>query len=348
MIELQPDGGLLVRPFLSVTLGIPALFLVKGVNRRVNLLRRYNIPEPVTVACCLPWPSGWSISRRAIKSLSIWESDVLLVYFFTTIGLNARSSDLKKGGRPLLILTVTVAAYIPIQNISGMAASTALGQPPGLGVLAGSVSLLGGHGTAIAWAPVFSAQLGITNAMEIGVRRATAGPVLSSAAGGPIAHFLIGRYGLAAGNQASTVDAKQSDADRQIDYFSFLRAILAIHICSFIGILAHQWLADWGFRLPLFVTCLIAGIVLTNVNAATSLSGRWPNHTPALSLIAELSLGVFLGMSLMSMQLWSLADLAGPIVLLLALQLVLAVPLRFSSCFGLWAAPMMRPSSAPV
>ena len=326
MIELQPDGGLLVRPFLSVTLGILALFLGKGVNRRVNLLRRYNIPEPVTGGLLFAL-AFWMVHLASGYQISfdLGVRDVLLVYFFTTIGLNARLSDLKKGGRPLLILTVTVAAYIPIQNISGMAASTALGQPPGLGVLAGSVSLLGGHGTAIAWAPVFSAQLGITNAMEIGVLCATAGLVLSSAAGGPIAHFLIGRYGLAAGNQASTVDAKQSDADRQIDYFSFLRAILAIHICSFIGILAQQWLADWGFRLPLFVTCLIAGIVLTNVNAATPLSGRWPNHTPALSLIAELSLGVFLGMSLMSMQLWSLADLAGPIVLLLALQLVLAV-----------------------
>jgi len=259
-------------------------------------------------------------------SFDLGVRDVLLVYFFTTIGLNARVSDLKAGGRPLVILTACVATFLLIQNVAGMAASSALGRSPGLGILAGSVSLLGGHGTAIAWAPVFSSQLGISNALEIGVLCATAGLVLSSVVGGPLARLLIGRYGLVGGDrQTPAVGLHHDEPDRQIDYFSFLRAVLAIHICAFIGILLQQGLADWGFRLPLFVPCLLTGIVLTNVMAAFPTTIRWPDHTAALSLIAELSLGVFLGMSLMSMQLWSLADLAGPIVLLLALQLALAV-----------------------
>lgn len=327
MIELQPDGGLFVRPFLSVTLGILALFLGKAVNRRVGVLREYNIPEPVSGGLLFAvafWIVHLASSYRLSFDLGV--RDVLLVYFFTTIGLNARVSDLKAGGRPLVVLTACVAAFLPIQNFAGMAASTALGQPAGLGILAGSVSLLGGHGTAIAWAPVFSAQLGIGNALEIGVLCATAGLVLSSVVGGPLAHLLVGRYRLGGGRrQAPTVGLPHDVADQQIDYFSFLRAILAIHICSFIGILVQQGLADWGFRLPLFVPCLLAGIVLTNVMAASPMAARWPDHTPALSLIAELALGVFLGMSLMSMQLWLLADLAGPIFVLLVLQLVLAV-----------------------
>lgn len=327
MIELQPDNGLLVRPFLAVTLGILALFLGKAVNRRINVLREYNIPEPVSGGLLFAlafWMVHLASGYRVNFDLGV--RDVLLVYFFTTIGLNARVSDLRAGGRPLVILTVCVATFLLIQNFAGIAASKALGQPPGLGLLAGSVSLLGGHGTAIAWAPVFSSQLGIGNALEIGVLCATAGLVLSSVVGGPIAHLLVGRYRLVAGNrQSPTVGLQYDNTDQQIDYFSFLRAILAIHISSFIGILVQQWLDDRGFRLPLFVPCLLTGIVLTNVMAAFPISMRWPNHTPALSLIAELSLGVFLGMSLMSMQLWSLADLAGPIFLLLALQLVLAV-----------------------
>ena len=115
------------------------------------------------------------------------------------------------------------------------------------------------------------------------------------------------------------------DAQPSIDYASFLHAILAIHVCGVIGILTHQWLESVGFKLPLFVPCLLAGIVLTNLLPRVAPRVPWPTRTPALALIAEVALGVFLAMSLMSMQLWALADLAGPLFVLLGLQLVLAL-----------------------
>jgi ESS family glutamate:Na+ symporter len=336
MVEFQSDGVLFVRPFLAATAGIVVLFVGKALNQRLALLREYNIPEPVTggllfaVAFWLVFlASGYRVT------FELTARDVLLVYFFTTIGINARVSDLKAGGRPLVILLAAVAAFMLLQNALGVAVATLLGKPPGIGVLAGSVSLLGGHGTAIAWAPVF-AEKGIPNALEIGVLCATAGLVLASVAGGPLARFLVQRHRLEGpAGEAPEVGVHYGDAQPGIDYFSFLHAILAIHVCGVIGILAHQGLENMGLKLPLFVPCLLAGIVLTNLLPRIAPRIAWPSRTPALALIAEVALGVFLAMSLMSMQLWALADLAGPLFTLLGLQLVLALAFALLVLFRL-------------
>jgi ESS family glutamate:Na+ symporter len=326
MIELRPDHVLFVRSFLAVTTGIIVLFLGKALNRRVSLLREYNIPEPVTgglvfaVAFWLIYLiSGYRVGFELVAR------DVLLVYFFTTIGINASIADLRAGGRPLVVLLVSVAAFLLLQNGLGVALATIFGRPPEMGLLAGSVSLLGGHGTAIAWAPVF-AERGMGNALEIGVLCATAGLVLASVAGGPVAHFLVKRHQL----QGVTGDAPEvglhyGDAQPGIDYFSFLQAILAIHVSAVIGILVHDWLKSVGVTLPLFVPCLLASILLANLLPRVAPRIPWPSRTPALALIAEVSLGVFLAMSLMNLQLWALAELAGPLLALLALQLALIV-----------------------
>jgi glutamate:Na+ symporter, ESS family len=327
MIELQPDGVVFVRPFLAVTVGIVVLFIGKALNGRFRLLREYNIPEPVTsgllVAVSL-WLLHLATGLRV--SFDLNARDVLLVYFFTTIGINARVSDLKAGGKPLVILLVCVIVFLVLQNVVGIAAAVLLGLTPQIGLLASGVSLVGGHGTAIAWAPVFAAQHGIDNAVEIGVLCATGGLVLASLAGGPLAHFLIRRHQLEGpSGDAPDVGVTYGEPEPTIDYFSFLRAILAIHVSGAIGIVAHAWLTSIGFNLPLFVPCLIAGTLLTNALPWIAPRIPWPSSTPALALIAEVSLGVFLAMSLMSMQLWALAGLAGPLLVLLVLHLALGL-----------------------
>jgi ESS family glutamate:Na+ symporter len=328
MIELQVDGSWHVRPFLAVTAGILVLFVGKWINRRVASLREYNIPEPVTGG--LLFAIGFALLHAAAGIKVVFEltaRDVLLVYFFVTIGLNAQFADLRKGGRPLLLLLAATAVFLVVQNLVAIGAAAALGYEPVAGLLAGSIALLGGHGTAIAWAPVFAEQFGITRALEVGVLVATAGLVLASVCGGPLARFLIRRHGLeGAAAQQPEVGVHYGEQPRtSIDYDSFLRAILAIHVSGILGILAHQALAAAGLKMPLFVTCLFAAIVLTNLAPRVAPKLAWPRGTPALALIAEVSLGVFLAMSLMSMQLWALAALAGPLFVVLLLQVAAAL-----------------------
>ncbi|MEO1857647.1 MAG: sodium/glutamate symporter, partial [Rubritalea sp.] len=138
--------------FITYTLAILVFFIGMHLNQRFKFLREYNIPDPVTGGIIA------SVISLALYLFADFEleynlhfRDILLVYFFTTIGLNARFSDLKKGGKPLLILLALTMSYMVIQNIVGVSGAMAMGLPKAMGIMAGSASLIGGHGTAIAW-----------------------------------------------------------------------------------------------------------------------------------------------------------------------------------------------------
>ena len=331
-MELQ-DGILHIQSFLAVTIGIVVLFAGKRLNEQVGFLREFSIPEPVTGGLLFSVLFGLLYAASGIAvQFELQARDVLLVYFFTTIGINASARDLLAGGRPLLILLVVTIAFMFAQNLMGLGVASLFGLPPAVGILGGSVSLIGGHGTTIAWAPYFIESQGIANANEIGIACATLGLILASLMGGPIANLLINRYQLAPPPEAvqEVRDIGFTEAQRKagIGHLDFLDAVLAIHICIIVGYLLNGIIEDLGLRLPLFVTCLFAGILITNLvpkQFPTITGTHWPARTPAMALIADIALGSFLAMSLMSMQLWTLIDLAGPILAILTAQLALAV-----------------------
>ncbi len=331
-MELQ-DGILHIQSFLAVTIGIVVLFVGKRLNEQVGFLSEFSIPEPVTGGLLFSVLFGLLYAASGIAvQFELQARDVLLVYFFTTIGINASARDLLAGGRPLLILLVVTIAFMFAQNLMGLGVASLFGLPPAVGILGGSVSLIGGHGTTIAWAPHFIKSQGIANASEIGIACATLGLILASLMGGPIANLLITRYQLAPPPEAvqEVRDIGFTEAQRKagIGHLDFLDAVLAIHICIIVGYLLNGIIEDLGLRLPLFVTCLFAGILITNLvpkQFPTITGTHWPTRTPAMALIADIALGSFLAMSLMSMQLWTLIDLAGPILAILTAQLVLAV-----------------------
>jgi ESS family glutamate:Na+ symporter len=331
-MDLQ-DGILHIQSFLAVTIGIIVLFVGKRLNEQIGFLREFSIPEPVTGGLLFSVLFGLLYAASGIAvQFELQARDVLLVYFFTTIGINSSARDLLAGGRPLLILLAITIAFMFAQNLAGIGMASLLGLPTAVGILGGSVSLIGGHGTTIAWAPYFIESHGIANAQEIGIACATLGLILASIMGGPIAKLLIIRYQLASPPEAvaEVRDIGFTEAQKKagIDHLDFLDAVLAIHICIIVGYLLNGIIEDLGLRLPLFVTCLLSGILITNLvpKRFPTLTGtHWPSRTPAMALIADIALGSFLAMSLMSMQLWTLIDLAGPILAILAAQLVLAV-----------------------
>lgn len=307
--------------FLTYTLGIIVFFMGVHINRSVPFLREYNIPEPVTggLLAAMFVFLVYLVSGLEVN-YDLETRDLLLVYFFTTIGLNARLSDLIKGGRPLLILLVLTLSYIVVQNLIGMAAAKIAGLPAAFGVLAGSASLIGGHGTAIAWAPEFE-SVGVQGALEIGVASATLGLVIASLMGGPIAKYLLKRYQLKGQGDDDVVGiAYDTEQENSINHLNVMSVILVIHLSILMGWLANQLITSWGFKLPLFVSCLLSGILLSNTIPVMFKRVRWPARTPALALVSDFSLGLFLAMSLMSMQLWTVASLAGPLLLVLLCQ----------------------------
>ena len=334
------DGTLQVDTLLTVTLGIVVLFAGKRLNEGIGFLRNFSIPEPVSggLLFTLLFMLVYVITGVEVE-FNLAARDILLVYFFTTIGINASIKDLLEGGKPLIILLSITIAYMVLQNITGITIASLFDLPGAVGMLGGTVSLIGGHGTAIAWAPRIAEDFGVSNAMEIGIACATFGLILASIMGGPIAKFLITRHNLKP-TRVEPMDVGSSDVqpEKAVTHLDFLDAVLAIHISAIVGILLNEFIAEQGLKLPLFVTCLFAGILITNLipkNFPRISGTKWPTRTPAMALIAEISLGTFLAMSLMSMQLWTLVDLAGPIFTILAAQFAIAVAVNIFIVFPL-------------
>jgi ESS family glutamate:Na+ symporter len=332
------DGVLNIGPFRAVTWGIVVLFIGRWLVGRSALLRDYNIPEPVVggLLFSLLFALIYFVFDVTVQ-FELGARDFLLVYFFTTIGLNARLGDLIAGGKPLAILLIITIGYMFIQNMTGITVASMFGLPPQLGLLGGTVSLIGGHGTTIVWSPLFATEYGISNAMEVGIACATFGLVLASTMGGPIARYLITKHKLQPANSGEQFDVGAATGQQhyKIDYFAFLQAIFAIHISITLGVVLNEALDAMGLKLPLFVTSLFGGILLANSIPYIMPKAGWPSRTPSLALIAELSLGIFLAMSLMSMQLWTLIELAAPIVTMLVAQFVIAASLTLFLVFRL-------------
>jgi ESS family glutamate:Na+ symporter len=312
-----------VGPFIALTIGFVVFFVGRYLTKKIAFLSEYNIPEPVSggIAVALTtWALYASFAREVSFDLST--RDALLVYFFTTVGLNAHFADLVRGGLPLLLMLIATVMFMFLQNLVGVAAALLWGLPSQTGVLLGTASFIGGHGTAIAWSPTIAETYDVTGALELGIAMATMGLIVASLLGGPIAKYLVEKHDLKSdpSEEEAFVVVDEDDSDKHFDHVDFIRALLVTNIAIISGYGAHLVLQEAGVMLPLFVPCLLAGILLTNTVPFMLPKFNWPSRTPALALVSNFSLSVFLTMSLMSMQLWTLSGSAGVLLTTTALQ----------------------------
>jgi len=312
-------------PRQTIILAVIVFFLGRYLVRKVDILAHYNIPEPVTggIIASLFFSLLYFLFDITVE-FSLFQRDVLLVVFFTCVGLSSKFSTLLQGGRTLLILLAIAIAYLFIQNFTGITVATLSGLEPQMGVLSGSVSLSGGHGTAIAWSDTFARDYAIDNASEIGIACATFGLVLGGLMGGPIAEYLINRHQLKPTSHQNLSIGIADEKKQLINVETVFSLLLILSIAIGIGLHLHELLKTVGIKLPVFVPCLFGGIILTNTIPLIFKKISWPTGTPTLALVSDVCLGLFLSMSLMSLQLWVLIDLALPILLLLAAQVIVA------------------------
>jgi ESS family glutamate:Na+ symporter len=329
----------LIPDFVSFTLGMVVYFAGARLTRRIAFLRDYNIPEPVSggLAVALIIWAIYALGKVEIE-FELDTRDTLLVIFFTTIGLNARFADLVRGGKPLGILLVLTVGFMVLQNVVALAGVTLFGMPAAASVLVGSASLIGGHGTAIAWAPEIARDYGLDGALEMGVAAATLGLVLAALVGGPIAKYLVSRHNLEPRDEDATpIVGLSYDSERlaELNYIGFMRSLVTVNVAIIVGYFAHQALLEVGLKLPLFVPCLIIGILIANIQPRLFPGVPIVTGTPVLALISEFSLSVFLSMSLMSMKLWTLLALAGPLFGILGMQAVITIAFSIFVLFPL-------------
>lgn len=302
------------------------LLLGRGLVARIGFLRAYNIPEPV---------AGGLVVALALLALRSFDVQVqfdtslqapLMLAFFATIGLSADFASLKKGGRMVAVFLLVVTGLLLVQNAMGIGLATALGLDPLMGLLAGSITLSGGHGTGAAWSATFTEKFGLASASELALASATFGLVLGGLIGGPVARLLIKRVktpGVEEEVPQLPKGFEQPNKERLITSFSFIETLALIAVSLLTGTLLNSLLKGTAFELPTFVCVLFVGVLLRN---GLSAFGFYHVFEREVSVLGNVSLSLFLAIALMSLKLWDLAALALPFFILLAAQtLVMAL-----------------------
>ena len=319
---------------IAQTVGIAAVLLVVGdfIKNRVGVLSRYFIPGPIIggLAFSLIALVGHQTGLFTFQFYDNMRAFLLLV-FFTTIGFSASFELLKKGGVGVALFLAAAVGLVVLQNLLGAGLAAALGVHPLIGVAAGSISLTGGHGTSAAFGPLLE-QAGAAGALPAAIAAATYGLVAGCVIGGPLGTLLmrrngLHRSGLAAGTpvvataadaaNASTAQVPAPAPEGNNDTVMYASILIAVSIGA--GTLLVNWLKGLGITLPSYLGPMLVAAVVRNII-------DWRNSALPLrqfEVVGNVSLGFFLAMALMSMKLWELAEVAGPLLVILLAQTVL-------------------------
>lgn len=319
--------------FYTLISAVIVLLLGRFLVNRIDFLKRYNIPEPVA--------GGLVAAVVSLLVHTLWGYSVVfsselqtsfMLVFFASIGLSANFMKLKEGGTALVIFLICVASFIVVQDAVGMSLATLLGLDPLIGLIAGSITLTGGHGTAGAWGEILETQHGIQGALALGMASATFGLIIGGVIGGPLAKLLINRYGLAHPKTNAEIQNRDTHVEQNsYDLAPFenphqVRLITADNAITTLGMFAAclafaEFMTGFSkgtwFELPTFVWALGGGVILRNILESVL---KIDIFDRAIDVFGNASLSLYLAMALLSLKLWQLADLAGPLVVILGAQ----------------------------
>jgi ESS family glutamate:Na+ symporter len=326
----MPDTPLLKLDLIQTTaLAAVVLFAGYGIRRRVAVLDRFNIPAPVVGGFIF---AALALTAR-LAGLLRFEFDTTLqapfmIAFFTCIGLGASLGLLRVGGPQVLLFWLLASTLAVIQNGIGVALAAAMGENPLLGLLAGSITMTGGHGTGAAFGKLIEEQYQFPGALTVALAAATFGLVSGGLIGGPIGTRLITRLGLKPAATAGTGSAQpfaHAALDEEIDTepagepataYLLLKTLAIILVCMWAGGLLSRWLGQY-VTLPGYIGAMIVAAVVRNVADVT---GAVRITSRVVDDLGTISLSLFLAMALMSLKLWELLDLALPMLVILAAQ----------------------------
>ena len=310
------------------------LFAGYGLRRLVPPLARYNIPAPViggllmAAFIAISRSNGWT----PLAFTTTLQSP-LMIAFFTTIGFAASVSLLRVGGPAVVIFFLLASVVGALQNVIGAGVAVALGQHPLMGVLAGSVTLMGGPATGLAFAPLFE-EAGVASAGTLAIAAAMAGIVSGGVFGGPVATWLLRRLGRteaavrARGATAGASDVAEAQvaaasstapAGEDVGGFGLLKAIVLILVAMWIGAWVSAAVKALGVTLPGYIGAMLVAAVLRNVDDATRIV-RIPHRL--MDDLGMVALSLFLVMALMTLPLWELVGVAVPLAIILVVQVI--------------------------
>ena len=324
---------IVINPYYTLIIATLVLLVGRLLVGKIKILQNFNIPEPVAgglLAAIIIFLLYLKYEISLEFSTNLQEA--FMLFFFSSIGLSADFSRLKAGGKGLIFFLGVVALFIVVQNSVGVGLASALGQNPIMGLITGSITLTGGHGTAGAWGPTLEKEFGIGGATGLGIAAATFGLVFGGLIGGPVARRLINKQGRAkVSNNGDQADNYQSDdafeshgktrlitADSAVETLALFAACLAFAEI----IKAYQLDEQYFYKLPKFVLCLFAGVILRNV---LTLVFKRDMFDRAVDVFGNASLSLFLAIALLDLKLWQLTGMAGSVTVILAVQTVVMI-----------------------
>lgn len=344
--------------YYTLILATMVLLLGKVMVKRIKFLSDFNIPEPVAgglVAAAIVYALnamfGYSFTFQ--KELQT----ACMLMFFASIGLSADFGRLKAGGKPLLVFLVVVSGFIIVQDAVGVGVASALGLDPLMGLVAGSISLTGGHGTAGAWGATFEDKYGVIGATTLGIACATYGLVAGGIIGGPVAKRLITNLGIKPSEDKENRSAVEEVADSQSLYStkhnidddtahkemferpdnirlitasSTIETLALFAACLAFADIMTGIAKDTWFELPTFVWALFGGVVIRNTLTTFF---NFDMFDRAIDVFGNAALSLFLAMALLSLKLWELADLGLSILVVLAVQTVVMIAYAYFVTF---------------
>jgi ESS family glutamate:Na+ symporter len=323
---------------VPATLALAALVLATGrrVLQGVPLLQRHSIPAAVVGGLIAAGAAGALHAAGTDLSFAPGLQSGMMLAFFATIGLGADLRMLARGGSRLLRFASAVLLMLVAQNAVGVLAARALGVDPAIGLLAGSITMAGGHGTGAAWGAKFADSFGLQAAPGLALAAATFGLVAGGLVGGPVARRLVERLAAQGrplgGAQAAAHPRDGAHATGPMTAERLTVTLLLVALCMAAGTWIGARMADAPVTLPPFVWTLLCGVVLRNLLAAAR-AHEVDDH--ALDLAGQVSLGLFLALALMGLRLWEVAALAGPVLAIVALQVVVVTGLATVVTFRL-------------
>lgn len=315
----------------TLILSISLFFIGKFLKNKINLFNKFCIPAPVVggLLFCI-----FNLLLRYFNICTITMNTTLMGYlicfFFTTVGLGISLSIVKKGGKELIIYWILCGVLAFSQNILAIFLSKLTNINPLLGLMCGTISMVGGHGSAAAFGSTIEG-LGIDNAISVGIAAATFGLIFAGLLGGPVAKYLIEKNNLSSKLYTSNLKSFKKNNNLSItpsnsyklDVSSFLEQILIILICISIGeFIAKIVFNATNILIPSITGCMIISVFLRNINDKINFFNFDFN---VIELLSEISLGLFLTMALMSIDLFKLSSLFGPIVLIVISQAIFIV-----------------------
>lgn len=307
------------------SLGVALGFWLK---RKLPLLDRLNIPVPVAGGLVYAVMALALHGRVVNLEPDTTLRDLFMIAFMTTIGLNARTELIRKGGAGVIKLLAIATVGAVLQNVLGIALAKALHVDPRLGILTGSVALTGGPGTAVAFGGTFE-KLGVQGATGVALAAATFGIAVASLISAYIGASLIGRKRSAA-HAAMPAAIPTAPTPHSLESSNLLTAVLAIGVCIGLGNLLSGGIERLGVILPAYIGAMIVGAILRNLDDRFRFARIEQKDIDTLGRIA---LYLFIAMALLTLRLWELAHLAIPMFVILAAQVALCWLMCVTICY---------------